>query len=200
MLAVWCSTKARFLLLHDIPFPSSERIPRQCPRSSRSRSGTDDMFRSGAKCRVFSQLLLPAGRGEIWIPDNRIGLVGTPSFFYQELLGSAWCGVIFKELSSRRRWLPLVWMTPVPSITRPGCHRWRNNNRPNYPALHTWLHSAHCSPTNLEDGSLGAWSPGAGGRWAQVVARASLRRSSGGVQQGEGALRAGTEASAPKED
>lgn len=58
-------------------------------------------------------------------------------------------------------------MTPVPSITRPWCHRWRNNNRLNYPALHTWLNSTHCSPTNLEAGSPDS-SPG----WAQVVALA----------------------------
>lgn len=98
--------------------------------------------------------------------------MGTPSFFSQELLGPSWCRVIFKEPSSYCWWLTLVWMTPVPSITRPWCHRWRNNNRLNYPALHTWLNSAHCSPTNLEDGSFCAGSPDGSTRWAQVVARA----------------------------
>lgn len=122
------------------------------------------------KCPVFTQLLPRALEG--WESNNLAKLRGTPSSVSQELLGPSWCWVIFKEPSSHCWWLTLVWMAPVPSITGPWCHRWRNNNRLNYPALHTWLNSAHCSPTNLEDGSVCAGSPDRSTRWAQVVARA----------------------------
>lgn len=111
-------------------------------------------------------------RDENQIPSNWGTLPATPSFFSRELLGPSWCWVIFKEPSSHCWSLTLVWMTPVPSITRPRCHRWRNNNRLNYPALHTWLNAAHCSPPHLQDGSLCAGSGDRSARWAQVVAGA----------------------------
>lgn len=105
-------------------------------------------------------------RGDPGIPWGRVTSRDTPWLSCQEPPGPSWCWAIFRARSSHCWWLTLVWMTPVPSITRRWCHRWRNNNRPHYPALHTWLNLAHCSPSNLQHG----WFWGAG--WAQVVARA----------------------------
>lgn len=146
-------------------------------------------------------------RGDTGIPHSWVASRDTPWLSWRERLGPSWCRAVFRARSSHCRWLTLVWMTPVPSITRPWCHRWRSNNRPHYPALHTWLSSAHCSPTNLQDGWFCAGSPGRGAGWAQVVARAcpSLlhQRYSGKGCHWEGAvgrsLHAGAGASASRE-